>query len=59
MKVIEARRIKNRLFKTRVYNRCVVTGRAKGNIRYFGVCRQVFREMAHRGLLPGITKSSW
>ncbi len=54
-----ARRVKNRQYKTRRYNRCSITGRAKGNFRYFGLCRQQFREMAHRGLLPGVTKSSW
>lgn len=54
-----AKRVKNRLYKTRQYNRCSITGRPSGYIRYFGVCRQVFREMAHKGLLPGVTKSSW
>lgn len=54
-----ARRVKNRDFKTRQYNRCSVTGRSKGVYRYFGVCRQVLREMAHKGLLPGVKKSSW
>lgn len=56
---LEARRIKNRLFKTRVYNRCSITGRAHGYSRFFGVCRHVLREKAHRGELPGIVKSSW
>lgn len=54
-----ARRVKNRQFKARMYNRCALTGRAHGYIRYFGVCRHVFREKAHRGELPGIKKSSW
>jgi small subunit ribosomal protein S14 len=53
------RRVKNRQFKTRRYNRCSITGRSKGNIRFFGICRQQFREMAHKGLLPGVVKSSW
>lgn len=55
----KARRVKNRQFKTRMYNRCSMTGRSRGYVGYFGVCRQVFREMAHNGLLPGVTKSSW
>lgn len=55
----EARRIKNRMFKTRMYNRCALTGRARGYIGYFKVCRQVFREKAHKGELPGVKKSSW
>ncbi|HRJ26267.1 MAG TPA: 30S ribosomal protein S14 [Fimbriimonadaceae bacterium] len=56
---LKAKRIKNRLYKSRYYNRCSVTGRARGYFRYFGVCRQVLREMAHKGELPGVTKSSW
>ncbi len=44
---------------TRIHNRCVVTGRPKGYIRRFGLSRITFREMAHKGLLPGVTKSSW
>jgi small subunit ribosomal protein S14 len=43
----------------RVKNRCAITGRAHGYIRKFGVSRICFREMAHRGLIPGVTKSSW
>jgi small subunit ribosomal protein S14 len=44
---------------TRIHNRCMVTGRPKGYIRKFGLSRITFREMAHKGLLPGVTKSSW
>jgi small subunit ribosomal protein S14 len=44
---------------TRLHNRCSVTGRPKGYFRHFGVSRHVLREMAHEGLLPGVTKSSW
>jgi small subunit ribosomal protein S14 len=54
-----AKRVKNRMFKSRMYNRCAITGRARGYLGYFGVCRQVFREKAHRGELPGVKKSSW
>jgi len=43
----------------RLKNRCSITGRAHGFIRKFGVSRQTFREMAHRGLIPGVRKSSW
>lgn len=56
---LEARRIKNRLFKARVYNRCSITGRAHGYTRFFGVSRHILREKAHKGELPGIVKSSW
>lgn len=44
---------------TRVKNRCNITGRSHGYMRKFGLSRQTFREMAHRGLIPGVTKSSW
>lgn len=43
----------------RLHNRCKITGRPKGYMRKFGVCRNVFREMASEGKIPGITKSSW
>jgi len=45
--------------KTRIRNRCWKTGRPRGNLTDFGLSRLVFREMAHQGLLPGVTKSSW
>ena len=43
----------------RLRNRCWLTGRSRGYYRDFGLSRHVFREMAHKGLLPGVTKSSW
>jgi len=43
----------------RLRNRCQLTGRPRGYIRQFGVCRNVFREMALNGKIPGITKASW
>ena len=43
----------------RVRNRCSITGRGRGNYRKFKICRNVFREMASYGQLPGVTKSSW
>lgn len=46
-------------FPTRVYNRCKLCGRRHGYIRFFGVCRICFRELASNGDIPGITKSSW
>ncbi|NJR64782.1 MAG: 30S ribosomal protein S14 [Leptolyngbyaceae cyanobacterium CRU_2_3] len=45
--------------RTRVRNRCWMTGRSRGYYRDFGLSRHVFREMAHQGLLPGVVKSSW
>ncbi len=43
----------------RLHNRCKLTGRPKGYIRQFGVSRITFREMASKGLIPGIRKASW
>lgn len=43
----------------RLHNRCQLTGRPKGYMRKFGLCRVKFREMALNGKLPGITKASW
>jgi small subunit ribosomal protein S14 len=43
----------------RTKNRCIQTGRAKSNYRFFKISRITFRELASKGLLPGITKSSW
>lgn len=43
----------------RLHNRCKITGRPKGYMRKFGICRVVFREMASDGKIPGVTKASW
>jgi small subunit ribosomal protein S14 len=43
----------------RLHNRCQLTGRPKGYMRQFGICRVKFREMALNGMIPGVTKSSW
>ncbi len=43
----------------RLHNRCRLTGRPKGYMRKFGLCRVKFREMALDGKIPGVTKASW
>ncbi|MBL18338.1 MAG: 30S ribosomal protein S14 [Flavobacteriaceae bacterium] len=43
----------------RVHNRCKLTGRPKGYMRQFGLSRVMFREMANKGLIPGVKKASW
>lgn len=43
----------------RMHNRCKMTGRPKGYMRQFGVSRINFREMALKGLIPGVRKASW
>ena len=44
---------------TRVRNRCVTTGRPRGYYRKFGLCRVELRDLANKGMIPGVTKSSW
>lgn len=46
-------------FKVREYNRCRICGRPRGYLRKFGMCRICFRELALKGMIPGVTKSSW
>ncbi len=46
-------------FRTRKYVRCRACGRSRGFIRKFEICRICFRELASRGLIPGVTKASW
>lgn len=43
----------------RYRNRCVLTGRSRGVLSDFQLSRIKFRELAHRGIIPGVTKSSW
>jgi len=43
----------------RKHNRCKLTGRPKGYMRQFGISRVTFREMANKGLIPGVRKASW
>ncbi len=45
--------------KVRMHNRCLLTGRPRGYMRQFGISRNVFRNMALDGKIPGVTKSSW
>ncbi|MEW5947343.1 MAG: type Z 30S ribosomal protein S14 [bacterium] len=45
--------------KGRHRNRCRICGRPRGYLRRFGMCRICFRTLAHRGLIPGVTKASW
>ena len=59
----EARRTMDRLPRrsmgVRAVNRCQVTGRPRGYLRKFQMSRIAFRELAGRGMIPGVTKSSW
>ena len=45
--------------RIRIRNRCNVTGRPRGVYRKFGLSRITFRELALKGLIPGVSKASW
>jgi small subunit ribosomal protein S14 len=44
---------------TRLHNRCALTGRPRGYLRKFNMSRIAFRELAHKGQVPGVKKASW
>ncbi|MFC0274017.1 30S ribosomal protein S14 [Metabacillus herbersteinensis] len=44
---------------TRLHNRCELTGRPRGYLRKFKMSRIAFRELAHKGQVPGVKKASW
>ena len=46
-------------FAVRAYNRCNICGRPHATLRKYGVCRICFRELAYKGQIPGVRKSSW
>ena len=45
--------------RVRLKNRCAMTGRPKGYVRYFGISRIALRDMALNGKIPGLKKASW
>ncbi|WKZ66172.1 MAG: 30S ribosomal protein S14 [Flavobacteriales bacterium] len=45
--------------KVRMHNRCQISGRPRGYMRLFGISRNMFRQMALEGKIPGVTKGSW
>lgn len=46
-------------YQVRYHSRCIRCGRSRFVFRKFGLCRLCFRELAHKGELPGIKKASW
>ena len=55
----ELQKIPRNSSPVRLRNRCKITGRPRGYMRVFGVCRNQFRQLASDGKIPGVTKSSW
>ena len=46
-------------FKVREYTRCQICGRPHSVLKKYGICRICFRELAYKGQIPGVRKSSW
>lgn len=55
-KIIANKKVK---FKVRHRNRCELCGRQRAYIGMFKLCRLCFRSLALKGMIPGVTKSSW
>lgn len=58
-KSVVARSKKTPKFSTREVKRCWKCGRKRGYMRKFDICRVCFRELASKGEIPGVKKSSW
>ena len=58
-KSLKVKQQKAQKYATREYNRCKLCGRPHAYIRKFGICRVCFRELAHKGEIPGVKKASW
>ncbi|MEX2465556.1 MAG: type Z 30S ribosomal protein S14 [Gemmatimonadota bacterium] len=58
-KALVERNNRKQKFGVRHRNRCQRCGRPRAFLRKFGICRICFREMALRGEIPGVRKSSW
>lgn len=54
-----ARAVKKAKFSSRIVRRCFRCGRKRGYMRAFNLCRICFRELANKGEIPGVKKSSW
>ncbi|HRZ89620.1 MAG TPA: type Z 30S ribosomal protein S14 [Spirochaetia bacterium] len=51
--------LKKPKFSTRLVRRCKICGRPRGYLRKFDMCRLCFRDLASKGMIPGVVKSSW
>ena len=58
-KSLIAKQKREQKFKTREYTRCSLCGRPRVFLRMFGICRICFRNLAHKGEIPGVRKASW
>ena len=58
-KSLKVKQARPQKYATREYNRCRSCGRPHAYIRKYGICRVCFRELAHKGEIPGVKKASW
>lgn len=58
-KSLVAKQKRKAKFKVREYNRCKRCGRPRAYMRFFGICRVCFRDLASSGQIPGVVKASW
>lgn len=55
-KSLKVKQQRDQKYKTREYNRCKICGRPHAYIRKYGICRVCFRELAHKGEIPGVKR---
>ena len=58
-KSLIAKQQRTQKYQSREYTRCSICGRPHAVLKKYGICRICFREMANRGEIPGVKKSSW
>ena len=58
-KALVQKQEKKQKFTTREYTRCKICGRPHAVLKKYGICRICFRELASKGEIPGVKKSSW
>lgn len=58
-KSMKLKQSKEQKFSSREYTRCTICGRPHAVLRKFGICRICFRDLAHKGEIPGVKKASW
>lgn len=56
---LELQKLPRNSSPTRLRSRCNLTGRGRGVYRKYGLCRNMFRQLASEGKIPGVRKSSW
>ena len=59
LNIIKLNKLNRNSCKTRVTNRCILTGRSRAVYKLFRLSRIKFRELAVQGFIPGVTKASW